>query len=115
MDETIELLRRKRRKKLLKNLAIFSIIMLILGIIAPIFILILGIILMLAGVSALYDIGTVLNMLFKNMPKVEKSFEEKAGFDRPFYEGIVLSLSGLGVFFLYLFIVSMGWHGLFSI
>ncbi len=111
-DDAIEQLKIARRNKILKKLGIITALLLILGIIIPVFILILSIILMLAGVSALYDVGTVLNMLFKNIPKEQKSLEERAAFDRPFYEGIILSLSGLGVFFLYLAIVSMGWRGI---
>ncbi len=113
-DDTIEQLKIARRNKILKKLEILTVILLILGIIIPVFILILSIILMLAGVSAFYDVGTVLNMLFKNIPKEQKSLEERAAFDRPFYEGFILSLGGLGVFFLYLAIVSLGWKGIFG-
>ncbi len=112
MDDDIEILKRESRRRALRNFGIFIAVVLIIGLIFPLLLLILGIILMLAGVSAMYDLGTVLEALWKRLPREEKSLEEKAYFDRNFYEGIMLSGAGFFVFFLSLYLMSIGWNGI---
>ncbi len=114
-DDDIEILKKERKKKSLRNFIIFVVVMLILGILTPFIILLLGIILMLAGVSAMYDLGTVLESLWKNLPREKKTLEEKALFDRSFYEGVILSGSGFLLFLFALYLMSLGWRGLLGL
>ena len=114
-DDDVENLMRERKKKSMRNFVIFVVVMLILGVLTPFIILLLGIILMLAGVSAMYDLGTVIESLWKNLPREKKTLEEKAVFDRSFYEGIILSGSGFLLFLLALYLMSIGWRGILGI
>ena len=114
-EDKIKIMKKESKKKSLRNFTIFVVVMLILSVLTPFIILILGIILMLAGVSAMYDLGTVIESLWKNLPREKKSLEEKALFDRSFYEGIILSGGGFFLFLLALYILSMGWRGLLGI
>ena len=99
----------------MKKFVIFVVIMLILGIVNIYILLFLSVILMLAGVSAMYDVGTVLSAWFGRTEIEKKTLAEKALFDSAFYEGVILSGGGLGLLMLTFYAMSMGWHGLLSI
>ncbi len=107
-DETIKKLRIKRRKKAIKKIIILSASAVILGIITPILLIIIAFILMLAGVSAMYNIGFLTR-------KKEKDEDIDTIFERSFYEGIFLSLLGLGLFIITLYIMGLGWEGILRI
>ncbi len=107
-DETIEKLRMIRKRRAIKKMIAMLISAVILTIITPILLVIISIILMLAGVSAMYNIGFLTR-------KEEKKEDVDIAFERSFYEGVFLSLLGLGVFIIALYIMSIGWYGILKL
>ncbi len=112
MDELEEQLARERRRRALKKLGIFLVIMLILGIISSYILVILSVILMLAGVSSMYEVGIVVDALWGETITKKNSIHEKANFDRSFYEGLLLIGAGFGILMITFYAMSMGWYGL---
>ena len=106
-DETIKKLRIARKKKAIKKMLILGVAIVVLGSITPILLIIIAFVLMLAGVSAMYNIGF--------LTRKEEQEDVDASFERSFYEGIFLSLSGLGLFLITLYVMSLGWGGILKI
>ncbi len=112
MDSLEEQLARERRRRALKKFGIFLLIMFILGVISSYILVILSVILMLAGVSSMYEVGVVVDAFLGETVKEKHTIEEKAVFERSFYEGLILSLGGLGLLAITFYLMGLGWYGI---
>ena len=106
-DKTLKKLRIERKRRAIKKMIILFVLAIILGIITPVLLIIVAVILMLAGVSAMYNIGF--------LTRKDEQKDVNTSFERSFYEGVFLSLLGLGLFLLTLYIMSLGWGGILKI
>ncbi len=113
-DETIKKLENEKRKRAIRNFEIVIVVMAILGIISPIFLLIFSIILMLVGVSAMYNIGdTIARLKFPISSALEE--EKTKNTDKNWYIGAIISVIGFLLFLFTLYLMSIGWEGLIQI
>ncbi|NPA75414.1 MAG: hypothetical protein GXO25_04975 [Euryarchaeota archaeon] len=112
MDSLEERLAKERRKRALRNFTIFIVIMFILGVINSYILIALSVILMLAGLSAMYEIGVVMDALWGKHVEKKRTIEEKAVFEQSFYEGLLMCGGGLGLLMLTFYLMSMGWYGI---
>ncbi len=108
-DATLKKLKIERRKKTIRKLLILSVSIIVLGLITPVLLIILSVILMLAGISAMYNIGFLTRREEREVDDVDKAFEKS------FYEGIFLSVTGLLLFLITLYVMSIGWNGVLRI
>ena len=115
-DETIKKLEMMRKRRIRRNFEIIVIVMSILGAINPVFLLAFSIILMLAGVSMMYNVGDSIarwktNVLSLN---VEDTIKTKS-MDESWYIGAIISVIGFLLFLFTLYLMSIGWEGFLTI
>ncbi len=116
MDDEIAQLIAKRKKKRQKVIISFVAIMVILGVLNTIVFMLLGLFLMILGVSSSMNVGTALVEL-KYSKYSTVGFHDLVETDRKergknFGASVVLSLSGFVIFFVALYLLSVGWSGL---
>ena len=118
-EETIEHLVEEKRRRFKRNMSIIITVFIILALLNILFLMILGLILMLVGATTSLNTGSAM-MKWKYYANVTSGFHEDVKIEKKerrtnFNLGILLSLIGLALFLLSLYLASMGWTGVISL
>ncbi len=118
-DELIRQLIKKRKKKREKVVITIIVAIVALSILNVFFLMILGLLLMLMGVTSFMNTGNAM-VKWKYSRHVSTGYSELKNAELKerasnFKVGLIMSAVGLLIFFLYLYLASIGWLGLLRI
>lgn len=117
-DETLKHLQEARNRRKKRIIIVFISVMAALGILNVFLLMILGLSLMLIGASSMTEMGNAM-LKWRYYKYMTSGFHElvkaeNADRNKNFGIGIILVAAGFSIFFLSLYLISVGWFGLLT-